>query len=330
MSRHLFRASCVLVFMVVLAASALPSESRNVPTRHSSGSAGSGGHAAAPSGGRNVPVHTPGQGPYHGHGGYYPYYPYYPYYGSYYWGWPYWSLGVWWGWPGYWYDGWGYYGQPGYYPGDYPGYDETAGGPAYVLTDVRPKKAEVVLDGEAIGEAHDFNGTWDVLTLGSGRHDFKFQAPGYMTLEVTVDARVGRRYKLAYDLRRGEGKDPRSEALTAPPAAPASAPSMPGSAPPAASSSGTPGERPASGVARGFLKVVVSPPDAAVYLDGEFLGRGDELARLHGALPVATGEHRIEVVRPGYLSRTNSVTVGDGSKPTEVRIDLQREGGSTL
>jgi len=150
-----------------------------------------------------------------------------------------------------------------------------------------------------------------------------------MTLEVGIDAQAGRHYRIDYELRRGEGKDVRSDALleaaTAPPPA-APAPASP-SAPPAP---GTPDQRAASTMRRGFLKVFATPPDAAIYLDGEFLGSGDELARLHGAIPVAAGDHRIEAVRPGYLSRATVVTVGDGPKPAEVRIDLEREGRSAL
>jgi hypothetical protein len=342
MSRQLLRWSSALVFLVVvLAASALPSESRNVPSSghsggHSSGSSGSRGHSSAPppSGARHVPTRSTAEanhaGGYHG----YPYYPYYPYY-SYYWDWPYspyWSMGVWWGWPGYWGDG-SWYGYPGGYPSAYPGYvAEFPQGPAIVETDVLPKKAQLVLDGEAIGEARDFNGHWDVLHLEPGRHTLQFSAAGYMTLEVGVEARAGRHYRIDYELQRGEGKDARSATVLDAATEPAPAPLAPASpsAPPGPATPGAPDERSASTMRRGFLKVFATPADAAVYLDGEFLGSAEELSRLHGAIPVATGEHRVEVVRPGYLSRATVVTVGDGQKPAEARIDLEREGRSAL
>ena len=343
MSRQLLRLSSALVFVVVLAAAALPSESRNVPSGHSSGSGGSGGHsggsgghssAPASGGARHVPTrstaeaHHPGGYP----GGYpgYPYYPYYPYYGD--WYGSYWSLGVWWGWPGYGGGGWSY-GYPGYYATEYPGYaSDFPIGPASVATNVAPSKAALLLDGEEIGVARDFNGKLDVLELAPGRHTLQFTAPGYMTLEIGVDAKAGRHYRIDYDLQPGEGKDPRSDSLAAAAMAPPPAPSEPAypPAPPAPATPGTPDQRAASTMRRGFVKVFATPPDAAIYLDGEFLGSGDELARLHGAIPVAAGDHRIEAVRPGYLSRATVVTVGDGPKPAEVRIDLEREGRSAL
>ena len=67
----------------------------------------------------------------------------------------------------------------------------------------------------------------------------------------------------------------------------------------------------------------VSPPDAAVYLDGEFLAQADELRRLHGALPVAAGNHIVEVVRPGYVSERQRIEVIDGDV-ARVAIQLGR------
>ena len=62
-----------------------------------------------------------------------------------------------------------------------------------------------------------------------------------------------------------------------------------------------------------------------VYLDGDFLGRGDELARLHGALAVAAGYHRLEVVRPGYAPRTLELEVPDSGEPLRVEVELEKE-----
>jgi hypothetical protein len=83
-----------------------------------------------------------------------------------------------------------------------------------------------------------------------------------------------------------------------------------------------PGASPA--LQRGLLHIRVTPPDAAVYLDGDFLAKGSELSRLHGSLPVATGEHLLEVLRPGYRAQTLSILV-EGGEPTRVRVDLEPE-----
>lgn len=234
-------------------------------------------------------------------------------YGYPYWGWnvgwygPWWSFGVGWGWP---------YGDY-YYPG--PVYYAPAvtpiGGPARVETDVAPRNAVVTLDGEEVGYARDYDGKWDVLPVQSGRRVVTFSAKGYLTLRTVLDAQPGRQYQIAYALQPGEGLDPRSAPETAPEAPVASAA---GTAQAETAKEGSLG-----GLRTGRMKVRITPSDAAVYLDGEFLARGDELQGLHGAIPVAAGTHRVEVVRPGFQSQARDIVIPDGGS-TEVSIELDR------
>jgi len=93
-------------------------------------------------------------------------------------------------------------------------------------------------------------------------------------------------------------------------------------------SEAAPMEKPAPGargaLRTGMMRIRVEPSDAAVYLDGEFLGTADELSKLHGALSVAVGEHRVEAVRPGYRTQTAAVTVTETG--TEIlRLSLEAE-----
>ncbi len=229
---------------------------------------------------------------YYGHAGHYGHYgyPWYPY----------------WGW---------------YYPawGAYPRVTLRVAGtaPAAIETDVRPKKATVLLDGEFAGQARDYNGTWDLLWLDPGEHVVEFQAEGYKTLRQHVRVAAGGYVRLHSRLEKGDGLDSRS--TTAPPAAP-----EPEVQPPASRSSAPETFETRMGTMRtGLLKLSVSPPDAAVYLDGEFLARADELARLHGALPVALGEHTLEVVRPGYVGDSRRIVIEDG-QPVRIEVGLQR------
>lgn len=190
--------------------------------------------------------------------------------------------------------------------------------PSALVTDIDPRRAAVRLNGESVGRARDYDGTWDRLVVPPGRHVLEFSAPGYQTLRVGVDTERGATYRIAYDLQRGEGIDPRSTPAEAPPAA----------SPPRAASEGAAGdERPApreGKIEKGFLGIRVFPSDAALYLDGEFLARGDELERLHGALPVAAGTHRLEAVRPGYKPRRLEVGIEPGRR-SDVAIELERE-----
>lgn len=315
MSRPRFLRACALLLVfVMVSATAVVAGGRAAGTRPPAGGGrGGAGHgsASAPSRG-GAPGHAQGHATYGHYGGHYGgYYPYYPYYGDWYWG-PYWSFGLGWGWPYYgYYPYYGGYGSPYYYGAPYG--EPVSAGPATVQTDVSPKKADVVLDGEPVGQARDFNGTWDYLPVKPGRHVLEFSAPGYMTMRVQFNARSGGFYPIGYALTKGEGIDPRSDTEpVAGEAAEPAAPSPPGAAPQAEPS-----------VAKGFLRVKISPPDAVVYLDGTFLGRGDELARLHGALPVAAGEHRVEAVRPGFKNGSARVDVRVDTT-AEIQLDLTR------
>jgi len=238
---------------------------------------------------------------YGGHGGYYPYWSghrWYPRYD------PWWSFGLWWGWP---YPYWApYQASPVYV---YP--DRVVDvGPASLETDVAPRRSVVRLDGDEIGRAKDYNGTWDVLPLAEGRHVVEFDAPGYQTLRVIVDAEPGQRYRVDYALQRGEGLDPRSSKEPVGGTPKESAVDVEAGPPPA--------------LQKGFLDLRVAPPDAAVYLDGSFFARADEIARMRGAIPLVVGTHRVEVVRPGYASRSIEITVED-EEPVSVSIELERQ-----
>jgi hypothetical protein len=185
-----------------------------------------------------------------------------------------------------------------------------------VETDVRPKKATLSVDGSVVGQARDFNGRWDYLWLEPGEHVLEFSKDGYMTLRRHLNVRAGMHVRVTEQLEKGDGIDPRSSEGP-PPTAPivgrTGAPEPPLSEP--RTDSGT--------LRRGMLRLDVEPLDAAVYLDGEFLARASELRRLHGALPVADGVHTVEVVRPGYDSRTVEVEAVAG-EPVRVEIVLVR------
>jgi hypothetical protein len=182
--------------------------------------------------------------------------------------------------------------------------------PGAIETDVSPKKAVIQVDGEYVGQARDYNGRWNLLWLDAGEHVLEFRKNGYMTLRRYIDVQAGRHARIAERMEKGEGLDPRS---TEPPEIAA--------APPPQSLS--PRDPPQGSLRRGSLRLEIGPSDAAVYLDGDFLARASELSRLHGAIPVARGQHTIEVVRPGFTSRTVDVDV-EGEMPIRVEIDLQR------
>jgi hypothetical protein len=223
----------------------------------------------------------------------------------------YWGASVWYPWLGvaYW-PAWGAWYQP--YPVVQVPADATPR-PALVEVDVKPGKAELRVDGDLAGEARDFSGRYELLALKPGRHVLEFSRPGYLTLRREIRAEANTYLRLTDELERGAGLDPRSD----PPASARDEEDDPHAAAPAP----TAGDQ---GLARGLLRIRVTPADAAVYLDGEYLASGGELARLHGALPVAMGRHRIEAVRPGFRGQLQVIDVPEG-EPLALEIELERE-----
>jgi len=224
--------------------------------------------------------------------------------------WPWLGLYGWYGWYGAYGPGWAYSGPPPYawvVP-----YERRADAPAWIETDVRPGKARVLLDGTEVGLAKDYNGTWDRLAVSPGRHTVEFRRDGYRTLRIETELEPGRAIRIERRLSRGEGEDPSSVRLPPPPAAP---PAVAASGPAQAARGG-------AGLTRGLIRFDVAPPDAAVYLDGEYLARADELIRMHGAIPVAVGTHQVDVVRPGFRDASTEVEVGENG-PAKVVVRLE-------
>lgn len=122
--------------------------------------------------------------PPYGGGGWY--YPSHPWYGSWYpWGLGSWGLGFYM-WDPYWYGGWG--GGYGYgygygYGSGYVGrYDETGS----VRTQVKPRDAQVFVDGYYVGVVDEFDGAFQRLRLDTGPHRIEIRKEGFETLRFDV------------------------------------------------------------------------------------------------------------------------------------------------
>ncbi len=138
---------------------------------------------------RTHPPYWNGGGHGHGHGVWY-----YP--PSYWWGYSGLGLGyfyydpLWWG-PGYYGYGYGYpgYGAYGGYSGAYGAYGENSEsyyGAGQLRLKVKPRDAEVYVDGYYSGVVDDYDGTFQRLTLDSGPHRVEIRKPGFTTLSFDV------------------------------------------------------------------------------------------------------------------------------------------------
>ena len=66
----------------------------------------------------------------------------------------------------------------------------------------------------------------------------------------------------------------------------------------------------------GYLSITTNPADAAVYLDGQHVGVSPVQL-----LTVAAGEHRVRIVKTGYVEYSRVVTVAAGvAKAMKVRL----------
>lgn len=126
-----------------------------------------------------------------------------PYYGGYYpWGLV--GLGLYGGYYGGiydpWYDPWGYGGGygGGYYPPETYGYDEEGA----LHLKVKPKQAQVYVDGYYAGVVDDFDGVFQKLHVEAGPHRLEFRAEGYETLSVDVNVEPGQTITYKGELKK--------------------------------------------------------------------------------------------------------------------------------
>jgi hypothetical protein len=105
---------------------------------------------------------------------------------------PYWWGGSYWGGAPFGYAGYGGYG--GYGPG-YDGYGPGYGGAVYsgegygsgeLRLKVKPRDAEVHVDGYFVGLVDDYDGVFQRLTIDSGAHRIEIRKPGFETLSFEV------------------------------------------------------------------------------------------------------------------------------------------------
>ena len=328
------------------------------------GGNGGGGGGARPSGGggggsQAVPrTHPPvvnGGGGY-GHGGYYPYYggyyrPYYagyyrPYYGGY---WPYYApyygfyggigfgvgfgLGLYSGYYPY-YSGYPYYGQYPYPP--YPYYNYS-GNWASARLEMKPRDAQVYVDGYLVGRVDEFDGVFQRLDLPTGEHEIEVHMPGHRSYRQKTLFRPGEGYHFKGVLEplppgapeepppqpvarpepdQNQPRDPRDPYIRDPyPRQPMGDPNR--QPPPPGDPGRTmpmperPGDRrPPESNSFGTLTIRVQPGDAVVMIDGEKWDSPEGGSRL--ILQLAGGSHRVEVRKDGFKPYSATIQIRPG------------------
>ena len=218
---------------------------------------------------------------------------------------------------------------------------------ASVRLEVKPKEAEVYVDGYYAGIVDDFNGVFQRLRVEPGEHEIELWLDGYRTVRQQVYLTPDNTFRVKYQMERlpaGQAPEPKPQPIDPPPAGnqpraqqppPMQQPMGRGPAmrrmpPPPDDPRGPEAPRrgpdaprggPANG-AYGTLAIKVQPGDAEVSIDGEnWRGPGGQ-DRL--TVEVAEGSHTVEIRKPGYRTYVTQVDVRRG-QTTPLNVSLRGE-----
>ncbi len=186
--------------------------------------------------------------------------------------------------------------------GSYERYDEV--GQGALDLNIRPKTAEVYVDGAYVGMADQLDGYPIYLWLEEGTYEVAFYKQGYETIFRRYTIYPGVTINVDDHMRPGEA------ILPIPPTG-------------AYPSTGAPSAGIAPGANDGRLAIVATPGDAAVYLDGHFVGTAAEISDLGSGLIIEPGDHLVEIIRPGYENQRVPISVAAGEL-IDLQLDLRR------
>jgi hypothetical protein len=252
------------------------------------------------------------------------------YYGSPFWG-PYWDpfwIGPYWGW-----------GYPGSRYWDRGYYDDSA----QLRLEVKPKEAQVYVDGYYAGVVDDFDGVFQRLHVRPGDHELVLYLKGYRAVKQNLHLGQGQDSRIKTELvplAAGEANEPAPQPVaralepettpgrTAEPRRPG-VPQRPYEpmrpAEPRRAAPPPVADEPAAEQGQGFgsLVIRVQPTGADVLIDGERWQGPEASERL--VIQVSEGTHRVEVRKEGYVPFSTSVRVR-GGETAPINVSLPPRG----
>ena len=239
-----------------------------------------------------------------------------------------------------------WYGQYGYPIRPYGYGDRTYEPEASVRLEVKPKEAEVYVDGYYAGVVDDFDGTFQRLRIEPGEHELELWLDGYRTVRQTVYLTQDKTFRVKYQLERlasGQAPEPKPQPIDPPQGGnqpprrqqPMQQPmsrgpigrrmpppdQMPPDDPRGGGQDNAPRGRQGNG-AYGSLAVKVQPGDAEISIDGEpWRGPGGQ-DRL--VVEVAEGSHTVEIRKAGFRTYVTQIDVRRG-QTTPLNVSLRGE-----
>ena len=287
-------------------------------------------------GGYSRPYYSGYYRPYYG--SYYrPYYsPFYGFYGGFGFGF---GLGLYSGFYAPYYSGW--YPYDAQYPYPYPyRYSAYSRGWASARVEVKPRDAQVYLDGYFVGNVDQFDGVFQRLDLPTGEHEIVAYMKGYRPYRQRTLFRPGESYHFKAILEplppgapeeaqpqpsprdpspdpNRDPRDPRDPYVRDPydrdpagqdPNRPPRPPDDRGRAMPMPDRPGD--RRPPDSNSFGTLNIRVQPGDATVVIDGERWDSPEGGSRL--SVQLVAGPHRVEVRKDGFKPYVSTVQIRPG------------------
>ena len=182
---------------------------------------------------------------------------------------------------------------------------------------MKPKRTKIYLDGRYIGKADQFDGFPGYLWVGEGNHELIFYLDGHETVRKEYAVVRGSVQRDRFYMDQGEPTPPEalskvkqpitvkkemkhSDRATAQRRFSYVEPQKPA---PAAVAKVSDEEDLDLRTEPGRLRFTIQPSDASIYLDGNFLGTATDLRNREGDILVDSGNHILEIVRPGYASK---------------------------
>jgi hypothetical protein len=181
--------------------------------------------------------------------------------------------------------------------------------------EVKPKEADVYVDGRLVGKVSQFDGFTQRLEVRPGGHEIVVYLEGYRTIHEKLYFQPATSYKIKGSMEKvgaGESSGPRPEPPP-PPQGPERAVSTDG--PPARHASRHATDQPSFGT----LAIRVQPPETTVLIDGEQWDGPAGRKRL--AVQVAEGTHRLEIRKDGFETFSTKVRVWEG-EVTSLNVSL--------
>jgi len=248
----------------------------------------------------------------------------------------------------YWWDQVGvgiYYGGPYAYPYPYPypyPYHYHGDPDGSLKIEVKPRQAEVYVDGYYAGIVDNFDGTFQRLHAAPGEHEISLFLDGYRAVHQKIYLQPNVTFKLKYQMEKlGAGEQ--AEARPVPPNPPPQ--QDPYQPPPGPQRGGRPPQEPPPYEpppprypqgprdprapqppvnVYGTLSIRVQPLGADVLIDGEKWNAPDGQERLVVDLP--EGRHTVEIRKDGYRTYVTELDVHRGqTEPLNVSLRAQEE-----